>query len=383
MSRFLLFSLLISGISLSVLSGCAERPASMTASSDGQTEVTKATGTQPVPAAAFDPSEYPVPEGMVWIPGGVFDMGAAESDKQARPDEGPVHTVELDGFYMDKTEVTNAQFLKFVEATGYVTLPELKPKLRSLKPGAPKIEVPKQGTYSLPGSVCLNPNLDIGKFDPALGAYNWWGYIAGANWRHPEGPGSSIEDCMDHPVVHVSWPDAQAYCKWAGKKLPTEAQWEYAARGGSAHQIYPWGNERNPDGKWLHNIWQGQFPLENTEKDGYRTTAPVASFPANKYGLYDMSGNVWEWVADYYRPDYYAESPRKNPPGPVDSLDPQEPHIIKRVQRGGSFACSDNYCISYRNSARMKAEEDTGAFHTGFRCVITPDMLQKQAAAKK
>ncbi len=355
----------------------------MSTSSDRPTESTKATGTETVKAAEFDPSDYPVPEGMVWIPGGVFDMGADESDKQARPDERPVHTVELDGFYMDKTEVTNAEFLKFVEAEDYVTLPERKPKLRSLKPDAPKIEIPKEGKFSLPGSVCLNPNLNIAKFDPAIGAYNWWDYIEGANWRHPEGPDSSIEDRMNHPVVHVSWLDAKAYCDWAGKKLPTEAQWEYAARGGSAHQIYPWGNTRNPDGKWLHNIWQGNFPIENTKADGYRTTAPVASFPPNKYGLYDMSGNVWEWVSDYYRPDYYANSPRKNPPGPMDSFDPQEPHIIKRVQRGGSFMCSDSYCISYRNSARMKAEYDTGAFHTGFRCVITPDMLQKQAAAKK
>ncbi len=358
-----------------------------TSSGDPPTEATKATENQPVETAAFDPSDYPVPEGMVWIPGGVFDMGADESDEQARPDERPVHPVELDGFYMDKTEVTNADFLKFVEATGYVTLPERKPELRSLKPETgltAKIEIPEDSPIGKRGSLCLNPNLKKNAvFDPEKGIMNWWQYINGASWRHPEGPGSSIKDRMDHPVVHVSWMDAQAYCDWAGKKLPTEAQWEYAARAGMNRKKYPWGNERNPEKKWLHNIWQGDFPRENTEDDGYRTTAPVASFSPNGYGLYDMSGNVWEMVADYYRPDYYANSPRKNPEGPVESFDPREPNVIKRVQRGGSFACSDNYCISYRNSARMPMEQDTGAFHTGFRCVITTEMLQKRTAAER
>jgi formylglycine-generating enzyme required for sulfatase activity len=175
---------------------------------------------------------------------------------------------------------------------------------------------------------------------------------------------------MDHPVVHISWLDAQQYCRWAGKELPTEAQWEYAARGARSGQTYPWGNERNPDGRWLTNIWQGEFPIEDTGEDGFRRTAPVASFAANAYGLHDMSGNVWEWCQDYYQPEYYAESPTKNPPGPSSSFDPQEPGIIKRVQRGGSFMCSDQYCIGYRTTARMKGEEDTGAFHTGFRCVV-------------
>lgn len=330
-------------------------------------------------------------EGMAWIPGGTFQMGGvpipnADPDdvpaNTIKPDELPVHEVELDGFYMDKTEVTNAEFLRFVEATGYVTLPERKPEIRSLQPGVAKIEIPEDGKFSMPGSVCLNPKLDASKFDPRRGAYNWWDYLPGANWRHPEGPESSIEDRMDHPVVHVSWLDAKAYCEWAGKELPTEAQWEYAARGGKEQKLYPWGNERNPEGEWRNNIWQGNFPLENTEQDGYRTTAPVGQFPPNGYGLYDTSGNVWEWVADYYRPDYYKFSPRKNPQGPKTSFDPQEPTIVKRVQRGGSFMCSDSYCVAYRNSARMKGEEDTGAFHTGFRCVMTKEAAERRRANK-
>lgn len=176
---------------------------------------------------------------------------------------------------------------------------------------------------------------------------------------------------MDHPVVHVSWIDAQAYCRWAGKQLPTEAQWEYAARAGSTGD-YPWGSELVPDGRWLTNIWQGEFPIRDTGDDGFTRTAPVGSFPANAFGLTDMSGNVWEWCSDYYQPEYYTDSPAKNPPGPSSSHDPQEPGIIKRVQRGGSFMCSDQYCVGYRTSARMKGEEDSGAFHTGFRCVINP-----------
>ena len=181
---------------------------------------------------------------------------------------------------------------------------------------------------------------------------------------------------MDHPVVHVSWPDAHKYCRWAGRALPTEAQWEYATRAGHDGRIYPWGNKRQPEGKWLHNIWQGEFPVEDTGEDGFTSTAPVGSFPPSDYGLHDMSGNVWEWCADYYRPHYYRDSPLLNPPGPLDSLDPQEPHIVKRVQRGGSFMCSEQYCIGYCVASRMKGEEDSGAFHTGFRCIVTPEMLK-------
>jgi sulfatase modifying factor 1 len=202
-----------------------------------------------------------------------------------------------------------------------------------------------------------------------LWPYRLWGYVKGANWAHPSGPDSNIDATLDHPVVHVNWDDANAYAKWAGKRLPTEAEWEYAARGGTEGQAYPWGNEQLPNGKWMHNVWQGEFPYKNENLDGFIESAPVKSFAPNGYGLYDMSGNVWEWCSDWYLPDYYAFSPRKNPQGPDYSNDPNEPGMPKRVQRGGSFMCNVNYCTGYRISARMKGTPDSGLRHTGFRCV--------------
>ena len=309
-------------------------------------------------------------KGMVWIPGGSFVMG----NNHGPPDEAPRHAVALDGFWMDVHEVTNGQFRKFVNATDYVTLPEKKPELRSLKEGSNLEQLAILEEMNQPGSIC---SLDISSRDEIgeRGAYSWWQYVPGANWKHPEGPDSTIEARLDHPVVHVSWQDVREYCKWADRTLPTEAQWEYAARGGHDGRIYPWGNTRQPDDRWLQNIWQGEFPVEDTGEDGHTSTAPVGSFEPNDFGLYDMSGNVWEWCADYYRPDYYLKSEAHNPAGPSDSWDPQEPDIIKRVQRGGSFMCSDQYCVGYRVASRMKGEEDTGAFHTGFRTIVTPQML--------
>ncbi len=310
-------------------------------------------------------------KGMVWVPGGVAVMG----NDAGPPDEMPPHPIAIDGFWMDVTEVTNRQFQAFVDATGYITLPERKPELRSIQEGSGLADIAILEEFNQPGSICSLQLASRDDIDPGKGAYSWWQYTLGADWKHPEGPDSSIDDRMDHPVVHVSWLDAKAYCDWASKTLPTEAQWEYAIRGGRDGQFYPWGNNRNPDGKWLHNIWQGTFPIEDTAEDGFTRTAPVGSFQANDYGLFDMSGNVWEWCSDYYQPEYYAVSPVHNPAGPDSSFDPQEPGIIKRVQRGGSFMCSDQYCIGYRISARMKGEEDTGAFHTGFRCVVNPEQL--------
>ena len=240
---------------------------------------------QPVPAA-----EDPRVEGMVWVPGGSFLMGSADG----AADEFPVHRVELDGFWMDVHEVTNQQFKEFVDAAGYLTTAEQPPQLRSIQSGSALQQAAILEEFNHPGSICSLNLSSRSEIDPVKGAYSWWQYVKGANWKHPEGPDSSIVDRMDHPVVHVSWLDVQAYCAWAGKSLPTEAQWEYAARGGRSGEVYPWGNDRNPGDRWLQNIWQGEFPVQNTGADGFEKTAPVKSFPPNDFGLYEMSGNVWE-----------------------------------------------------------------------------------------
>jgi sulfatase modifying factor 1 len=301
------------------------------------------------------------PAGMVWIPGGEFAMGDA-----LFADARPVHRVKVGPFWMDSTEVTNAQFARFVEATGYVTVAERTPKAEDF-PGAPPENL-------VAGSVVFSPPTGPVPLDNHL---RWWSYVRGANWRHPEGPGSTIEDRMDHPVVHVAWSDAVEYAKWAGKRLPTEAEWEFAARGGLDGKSYVWGDEFQPGGKTMANIFQGNFPSNNSAADGFRATAPVKSFPPNGYGLYDMAGNVWEWTADWYRPDTHqavAANPplADNPKGPNNSYDPAEPGVRKRVHKGGSFLCTDQYCARYRPGGRGKGEPDTATNHLGFRCVKDP-----------
>ena len=297
---------------------------------------------------------------MVWLPGGTFTMG----NNQGNPDERPEHKVTLDGFWIDTHEVTNAQFKQFVEETGYVTVAEKQPSIDSIEGLDPSLVDP---TALMAGSVCFRiPDQPVTSLNNHL---QWWTFVPGANWRHPTGEDSSIVGKDDHPVVHVCYEDALAYCQWAGKRLPTEAEWEYACRADSAPTKYVWGDEMKPDGRWLANIWQGDFPGGNTLEDKFMTSSPVKTFPPNAFGLYDMGGNVWEWVSDWYRPDYYSRSPASNPQGPSSSYDPAEPNVRKRVTRGGSFLCSDVYCVGYRPSSRMKSAPDTGLIHTGFRCV--------------
>jgi len=306
-------------------------------------------------------------QGMKWIEKGEFVMGA--SDKEGSPDEYPQHKVQLSGFWMDETEVTNAQFKKFVEATGYVTTAEKAIDWEEIKKQVPA-DTPKPPDSMLAASSlvfqCSQHVVSLN--DPS----QWWSWVRGANWRHPQGAGSSIEGKDHYPVVHVSWDDANAFAKWAGKRLPTEAEWEYAARGGKINQSFPWGNEGIENGKPKANTWQGDFPNNNKGLDGFKGIAPIKSFAANDYGLFDMAGNVWEWCSDWYDSDYYSQlndGATINPKGPLQSNDPMEPGLAKRVLRGGSFMCVPSYCKGYRVSSRMKSSPDTGLEHTGFRCV--------------
>jgi formylglycine-generating enzyme required for sulfatase activity len=308
---------------------------------------------------------------MVWIPGGEFSMGAQdppdmEHDQvgmKATRDSRPVHRVYVDGFWMDKTDVTNAEFAKFVAATHYVTEAERTPNAEDF-PGAPPENL-------VAGSVVFAAPDHPVSLDNYLA---WWSYVKGANWRHPTGPGSDIKGKDNYPVVHVSYDDAKAYAKWAGKRLPTEAEWEFAARGGLTGKPFVWGDTFRPNNKNMANTFQGHFPDKNTGDDGFKATSPVTSFPPNGYGLYDMAGNVWQWTSDWYRPDYYRQlaatgEVARNPVGPDNSFDPEERGVSKRVMRGGSYLCTDQYCSRYMVGTRGKGEASTGTNHLGFRCV--------------
>lgn len=300
-------------------------------------------------------------ESQIWIPGGTFHMG---SDHHY-PEEAPAHPVQVDGFWMDTAPITNAQFRAFVEATGHVTFAELAPRPEDY-PGAPP-ELLKPGSLVFvkpPGPVDLR---DI---------RNWWRYVCGASWRHPFGPGSNLDGLDQHPVVHVSYADAEAYARWAGKALPTEAEWEWAARGGLDGAEYAWGDEFTPGGRIMANTWQGRFPWENLQEDGFEGVSPVGAFPPNGYGLHDMIGNVWEWTSDWYQPRHPAAAAKaccipRNPRGGDAAMSPHpaEPHIPRKVLKGGSHLCAPNYCRRYRPAARYPEPVDTTTSHVGFRCL--------------
>ena len=304
---------------------------------------------------------------MRWIPPGEFTMGTDNPNSMSN--ERPAHKVKLDGFWMDETTVTNVQFALFVKGTGYVTTAEQKPNWEELKKQVPH-GTPKPDEKDLvPGSLVYTPPDHPVSLDDMA---NWWRWVPGASWRHPVGPGSDIKGRDNEPAVQVSWDDAVAYAKWAGKRLPTEAEWEYASRGGLEGKRFVWGDEFRPGGKYMANTFQGHFPDVSTPEDGYARRSPVKSFPANGYGLYDMAGNVWQWTSDWYRVDYFAELAHrgvaKDPKGPSSSLDPNDPYAPKRVVKGGSFLCNVSYCESYRPSARRGTPPDTGSEHVGFRC---------------
>ena len=329
-----------------------------------------------VPSAAYQPTmpnsllpPGPAPQGMVWIPGGEFSMGAEQTSETMcglpglTRDSLPVHRVYVDGFWMDTTEVTNEQFEKFVKATGYVTVAERTPTKEEFPDAPPENLVAGSVIFSPPNHpVPLNNHLQ------------WWSYVRGANWRHPLGPNSDLKTLDKYPVVHIAYDDALAYAKWAGKRLPTEAEWEFAARGGLTGKLYAWGDDFQPNKKAQANTFQGSFPVKDTGADGFIGIAPVAQYAPNGYGLYDVAGNVWEWCSDWYRYDYYAQLAKaggvsRNPRGPNDSADPEEPGVKKRVHRGGSFLCTDEYCSRYMVGTRGKGEPSTGTNHLGFRLV--------------
>ena len=319
----------------------------------------------------------PTPVGMVWISGGEFSMGCLDSAIEVCGDSAgsvmssdarPVHRVHVNGFWMDATTVTNEQFARFVQATHYITVAERKPRPEDF-PGVPAAEL-------VPGSAVFSPPDHPVPLNDFL---RWWKYVPGADWRHPEGPASTVVGREHHPVVHVAYDDAEAFAHWAGKRLPTEAEWEFAARGGLAGRRFPWGDELTPEGRWMANIFEGRFPDQNTAIDGHAATAPVASYPPNAYGLFDMSGNVWQWCRDWYRTDAYARLAANGvvAQNPVvlrvaDAVDNQDPNVPKRVQRGGSFLCSDQYCSRYVVGMRGKGAPDNSSNNLGFRCIQDP-----------
>lgn len=299
-------------------------------------------------------------------------MGSSE--EYAENDEGPEIEVKVSSFYIDATEVTNAQYDEFVKETGYITVAEREVDWEQIKKELPEGTPKPPDSLFAPGSLVFTPPDDAVPLDNML---RWWRWQTGANWRHPYGPDSDISGKDDHPVVHMALEDAVAYCEWAGKRLPTEAEWEYAARGGSnGNSQFQWGEELTPNGKYLANFFQGDFPHDNSGADGYLSSAPVKTFPPNELGLYDMIGNVWEWTSDLYRPDtkrqYVAMGVRacENPTGPKTSYDPTDPYATeKHVIKGGSFLCSEQYCSNYRPTSRMATNFDSGQNHLGFRCV--------------
>ena len=326
------------------------------------------------------PKNIKAPEGMVWVPGRVFTQGARENDSKALPHEKPAHSVAVDGFFMDETEVTNAQFKKFVDETNYITVAERPISWEEMKKSLPEGTPKPADSLLAPGSLVFNE--DIKEVNGLNDYQQWWKWMIGANWKHPYGPKSSIEGKENYPVVHVTIEDALAYCKWANRSLPTEAQWELAATGNLKNSIYSWGNDENLIEKNA-NTWNGSFPISNSNKDGFTLLSPVKSYPANSIGLYEMSGNVWEYTSDWYNTDYYSElaakdKPTKNPQGAATAKNPNNPYQKEKIIKGGSFLCNDSYCSSFRISARMGMTEDSSSDHVGFRTIATVDMLEKK-----
>ena len=319
---------------------------------------------------------FETPDGMVWVEGKSYTKGAKQNDDYAMMREKPSHEVYIDGFYIDVTEVTNNQFQKFVNETGYLIIAEREIDWDEMKKSLPAGTPKPHDSILQPGSLIFNDKLK--KVDNMNNYFQWWRWQTGANWRSPKGPGSSIENKGNYPVVHIAYEDAKAYCEWANRRLPTEAEWESAAQGNYKNAVFTWGD----DLKLLNsnaNTWQGKFPVKNESTDGYEMIAPVKSFPANSIGIFDMVGNVWEITDDLFNVNYYSEisteTELKNLKGASSCYNPSNPYEIQYVMKGGSFLCHDSYCASYRISARMGVSVGSGSDHTGFRTVATPEML--------
>jgi len=331
---------------------------------------------QPILKPILKEAPHEAPEGMVWIPGGEFEQGAVPNDDMAMAHERPSHPVQVDGFFMDVHEVTNAEFAKFVDETGYVTIAEREINWEELKKQLPEGTEKPHDSILQPGSLIFKktkssvPNL----FDYS----QWWEWKIGANWKHPNGPDTNIDGKANHPVVHIAYEDAIAYCDWAGRRLPTEAEWEYAARAGRAGSRFFWGDDISKLSTHA-NSWEGEFPVNNTIEDGFERRAPIMSYPNNDFGLYDMAGNVWEWTSDWYNTNYYRQLKTSNeivlnPQGAESPFNPNNPYVKEKVIKGGSFLCSASYCASYRISARMATSIDSGQEHLGFRTVLSPKL---------
>jgi len=325
------------------------------------------------------PENVETPNGMVWVPGTLFKQGAVAQDEMAMGHEKPSFEVAVDGFFMDVTEVTNAQFKKFVGATGYKTVAEREIDWEEMKKQLPEGTPKPHDSIMQPGSLTFKKSKSS-----VANLYDfsqWWRWTIGANWKNPEGPGSSIKGKDDYPVVHIAYEDAMAYCEWSGRRLPTEAEWELAARGDNFEKVFFWGDDKNMLGQHA-NTWEGEFPVTNIKQDGFEEWAPVKSYSPNALGLYDMAGNVWEWTSDWYNTNYYKEmngvnSNSKNPQGASSPFNERDAYAREKVMKGGSFLCSDSYCASYRVSARMATSLDSSLEHLGFRTVASVDMVQE------
>ncbi|HDZ14602.1 MAG TPA: formylglycine-generating enzyme family protein [Pricia sp.] len=361
------------------LIGCNQKKKEVLTSDDTSNKTQPKLATQDTTVIKEIPDGIQTPDGMVWIPGGVIKAGAVPQDEMAMEHEKPAHKVAIDGFFMDINEVTNAQFKKFVDETYYVTVAERDIDWEEMKKQLPESTPKPHDSIMQPGSLTFKKAKSS-----VANLYDfsqWWQWTIGANWKHPDGPKSSLVGKENEPVVHIAYEDALAYCEWAGRRLPTEAEWERAAKGEHTESIYSWGDDVSELSRKA-NTWEGEFPVTNTKADGFDQRASVKRYPPNDFGLYDMAGNVWEWTSDWYDTGYYQKvadtsTILKNPQGAVSPYNARDPYAKEKVMKGGSFLCNASYCASYRISARMATSLDSSLEHLGFRTVASVDMVKK------